>query len=285
MFIDSHAHLFSKDYEGDLREVIDRASVAGVELIVNPGTDLETSREAVELAEQFEGVYACVGFHPHEARRADASSLEEIEKLSHHEKVVAIGEIGLDYHYDYSPRERQREVFRIQIDIACRRNLPIVIHSREAEEDTVSIVEEKLGEPLTPDGGLSGSGGNRGFPGGVFHCFPGDVAMARRVIGWGFYISIPGPVTFGTRQNKPNVMAEVAATIPLEHILLETDSPYLSPVPLRGRRNEPANIPIIAQRIAELKALPVEEIGRVTSTGARKLFGIGSKSDTKRRIS
>jgi TatD DNase family protein len=135
----------------------------------------------------------------------------------------------------------------------------------------VRIVEEKLGEPIPWRPALPRARG-------VFHCFPGDEEMARRVIGWGFYISIPGPVTFGSKQQKPNVMADVAARIPIEHMLLETDSPYLSPVPLRGKRNEPSNIPLIARRIAELKGLTVEEIGRVTTLGARNLFGIGPES-------
>jgi TatD DNase family protein len=285
MFIDSHAHLFIKDFGEDLREVILRAADAGVEFIVNPGTDLESSREAIALAERFDSLYACVGFHPHEARKADGPSLDEIEKLSHHEKVVAIGEIGLDYHYDYSPRDIQREVFSLQIDIARERDLPVVIHSREAEGDTVALVEGKLREPRPWRAARAGAGEPALRPRGVFHCFPGDEEMARRVIGWGFYISIPGPVTFGSKQQRPNVMAEVVSKIPLEHILLETDSPYLSPVPLRGKRNEPANIPLIAHKIAELKGLPVEEIGRVTTLGARKLFGIGSEFTKRERVS
>ena len=265
MFVDSHAHLFRKDFGGDLPAVIGRAREAGVDIIVSPGTDLETSREAIELAERYHDIYACVGFHPHEAARADNRSLEEIESLSRHPKVVAIGEIGLDYHYDYSPRERQREVFTLQIDLARRRDLPIVIHCREAEEDTMSIVGAAMAD---------GTPWRR--PPGVFHCFPGDGKMARRVIGWGFYISIPGPVTFSSKPGKPDPMAEVVPGVPLEHILLETDSPYLAPVPFRGKRNEPAHIPVIAQRIAELKGLSLEEIGRVTSSGARTLFGIAT---------
>ena len=273
MFVDSHAHLFKKDYDADLDDVLSRARDAGVDWIVNPGTDLETSREAIELAERYDIIYACVGYHPHEAAKCDGRALEEIEALSHHEKVVGIGEIGLDYHYDFSPRDRQREIFALQIDIARRRNLPIVIHSREAEEDSLGIVERKLtGESpwrITADGGGEGAAAPRG----VFHCFPGDEEMARKVNAWGFYISIPGPVTFETKPQKPNLMAEVAAKIPLDQMLLETDSPYLTPVPFRGKRNEPSRLPIIARRIAELKGVSVEEVGRVTSESVRKLFG------------
>jgi len=273
MYVDSHAHLFKKDYAADLDDVLSRARDAGVDWIVNPGTDLETSREAIELAERYDIIYACVGYHPHEAARCDGRTLEEIEALSHHEKVVGIGEIGLDYHYDFSPRDRQQEVFALQIDIARRRKLPIVIHSREAEEDSLRIVERKLtGESpwrITADGDGEGAAARRG----VFHCFPGDEAMARKVNGWGFYISIPGPVTFVSKPQKPNLMAEVAARIPLDQMMLETDSPYLTPVPFRGKRNEPSRLPLIALRIAELKGVPVEEVGRVTSESGRKLFG------------
>jgi TatD DNase family protein len=211
-------------------------------------------------------IYACVGFHPHDASKADERSLAEIEELTHHPKVVAVGEIGLDYHYNFSPPERQRQVFSNQIGIARRRNLPIVIHSREAEEDTLRIVEEAYdGKPARDDGG----------PGGVFHCFPGDVSMAKKVIGWGFYISIPGPVTFPVKPNKPNAMVGVASVIPLEHMLLETDSPYLTPVPLRGKRNEPSHIPLIARKISELQGIPVERVGDVTSEAACVLFSLG----------
>ncbi|MBI1807619.1 MAG: TatD family hydrolase [Ignavibacteria bacterium] len=270
MFTDSHAHLFFKDFQDDLDDVIQRAQDAGVEYIVNPGTDLTTSRQSIELAEKYEMVYACVGFHPHDASKADDESLKEIERLSTHPKVVAIGEIGLDYHYNFSPPENQREVFTRQIEIAQRRNLPIVIHSREAEEDTLRIVEAMMkNQPnwRVNDGEL---------PKGVFHCFPGDVAMAKKIIDWGFYISFPGPVTFGNKPNKPNSMVDVATTISMEHILLETDSPYLTPAPHRGKRNEPANIPHIAKKIAELQGLSVEDVGRTSNFGVHKLFGIGT---------
>lgn len=262
MFIDSHAHLFFNDYRDDLDEVIGRALDAGVESIITPGTDLATSRESIALAEKYDMVFACVGFHPHDSSKVDGTSLKEIEELSRHPKVVAIGEIGLDYHYNFSTPEKQRKVFALQIEIARRRNLPIVIHSRESEVDTLGIVEEILKDDPRQSKG-------------VFHCFPGDVAMAQKVIGWGFCISIPGPVTFPVKPDKPNTMAEVVAGIPMEHILLETDSPYLTPVPFRGKRNEPMHIPLIAGKIAELRGESIEEIGRVTSLAAKRLFGIG----------
>jgi TatD DNase family protein len=268
MFIDSHAHLFFKEYQNDIADVLKRAEDAGVRYIINPGTDLATSRESVELAEKYEMIYACVGFHPHDASKADTAALDEIEKLSHHPKVVAIGEIGLDYHYNFSPPEKQREVFARQIGIARSRNLPIVIHSREAEPDTLRIVEEQVS--------MNNDWRGENIPRGVFHCFPGDAAMARQVIGWNFYISIPGPVTFANKPAKPNSMVDVVTNISIDHILLETDSPYLTPVPLRGKRNEPSNIPLIANKIAELQQLPVEEIGRRSSLNVANLFGVGA---------
>jgi TatD DNase family protein len=266
MFIDSHAHIFFKDFQPDLPEVIRRAQDAGVEAIVCPGTDLETSRQSIALAEEYGMVYACVGFHPHDASKGDATALNEIERLSEHPKVVAIGEIGLDFHYNFSPPERQMEVFSEQIRIAQRRNLPIVIHSRKAEADTMRIVE----------GAIIESPGWRpaAAPRGVFHCFPGDVAMANRVIGWNFCISVPGPVTFGSKPGRPNLMAEVVEKTSLDHMLIETDSPYLTPAPHRGTRNEPAHVRLIAGVIAGIKGRTPEEVGASTTAAARRLFGI-----------
>lgn len=264
MFVDSHAHLFFEDFQNDLDEILQRAQDADVRLIINPGTDLATSKLSIALAEKYEMIYACVGFHPHDASKADDQALEEIETLSHHPKVVAIGEIGLDYHYNFSAPERQREVFRKQIEIAQRRNLPIVIHSREAEEDCLRIVDQLY---RSVDKKYEG-------PRGVFHCFPGDLIMANAVIALGFRMSFPGPVTFKEKPAKPNIMATVASTVSLDHVLLETDSPYLAPVPLRGKRNEPANIPIIAQRVAELQKKSVDEVARTTTASACQLFNI-----------
>lgn len=261
MFIDSHAHLFAGEFGADLTDVIRRASDEGVTEIICPGTDLETSRRAIDLAERFDAVYACVGFHPHDASGASPEALESIEALSEHPRVVGIGEIGLDYHYNFSPPASQREVFARQIDIAIRRNLPIVIHCREAEEDLLNIVGETLPKPW-----------GRPESKGVFHCFPGDHAMAEQVISWGFRISIPGPVTFGKKAGKPHPMTGVVARVSPENILLETDSPFLAPVPHRGKRNEPAYLPIIAGKIAELQGRTVGEIAAATTAACRRLF-------------
>ncbi|MBI5473797.1 MAG: YchF/TatD family DNA exonuclease [Ignavibacteriae bacterium] len=271
MFIDSHAHLTSEQFNIDREETIKRALDAGVHLIVNPATDLEDSLRAIELAEKHDCVYACVGFHPHEARKADEKSLQQIEELSRHPKVVAIGEIGLDFYYDFSPREQQEEVFKAQIAIAQRRNLPIVIHTRESNDATLTIVRDAVtaspewrSQKATPESRYSA-------PKGVFHCFSGDVRMAWEVINMGFYISMPGIVTF----KKAELATEVASKVSCEHFLLETDSPYLAPTPHRGKRNEPANIPLIAEKIAALQHLSVEDIARATNYSAYRLFGIG----------
>jgi TatD DNase family protein len=274
MFIDTHAHVTAEQFDADRNEVLRRAFDAGVKIIINPATNLDDSKRAVELAEKHDGIFACVGFHPHDARKADEASLREIEQLSTHPKVVAIGEIGLDFHYDFSPRDVQREVFKAQLEIARRRNLPVVIHTRESEDETLALVEEAVRVAPQWRNPLSVDESQR-YPGarGVFHCFSGDTAMAWKLINMGFFISFPGVVTF------PNAArtADVASAISLEHILLETDSPYLTPHPLRKKekRNEPKNIPLIAEKLAALQHLSVEDVARTTRYGVYKLFGIG----------
>ncbi len=267
-FVDTHAHLFFKEYEADLDLVLMRAVDAGVAQVVVPGTDLATSREAIALAERHPMLFAAVGIHPHEASTADAAALAEIERMSVHPRVVAIGEIGLDYHYDFSPRDTQRSVFAEQIGIAIRRNLPVIIHSREAESDTLDIVRRLSNS--APEWCRPGPRGRRG----VFHCFPGDTRMAEEVIALGFFLSFPGPVTFPARPNKPNAMAEVASAVGLEHVLLETDSPYLTPVPNRGKRNEPSMIPEIARKVAELSGRAIEDVAQTTTRNAEWLFSL-----------
>lgn len=275
MFVDTHTHLYFTKYRNDLNEVLQRSSDVGIDYIVTIGTDLVTSKQTIALAEKYDMLYACVGFHPHDAKKADRRSLEEIEMLSHHPKVVAIGEIGLDYHYNFSTPEKQREIFALQIDLAKRRDLPIVVHSREAEADTLRIVEEKIKQNGEWRKNLARPYDRFPPPKGVFHCFPGDAALAWKVINLGFYVSLAGPVTYGNKPTKPNLMAEVASKVSAEHILLETDSPFLAPVPFRGKRNEPSYLPLIASKIAQLQDLSVEDIARASSFGAHKLFGIG----------
>ena len=272
MYIDSHCHLTSKEFDPDRDTVIRRAIDAGVHAIVCPGTTIEDSRQAVDLATKFDVVYACVGVHPHEAAKADDGMIRDLTELARAPKVVALGEIGLDFHYNFSPPAVQERIFREQLTLARELNLPVVIHTRESMDRTLTIVEESLsgdgrwstGDPDAPSRYPS--------PKGVFHCFPGDLATAWRLITMGFSLSFPGIVTF----KKSRHASEVASTVPIEHMLLETDSPYLAPVPLRGTRNEPANIAIIAAKIAELQGLSSADVGRATNYAALKLFGIGT---------
>ncbi|HTY00824.1 MAG TPA: TatD family hydrolase [Bacteroidota bacterium] len=271
MFIDSHCHLTAKEFDADREEVLQRALDAGVHAMVCPGTTIEDSRRAVELASKYDSVYACVGVHPHEAAKAGDRMLEELRELSAQPKVVAIGEIGLDFHYDFSPRDVQERVFREQLDLARERNLPVVIHTRESMDRTLAIVEQVLEN----DGSWRDDQtfvSRYPHPKGVFHCYPGDLTTAWRLLGLGFSLSFPGIVTF----KNSGSAKEVAGAIPIEHILLETDSPYLAPVPLRGKRNEPANIPLVAAAIASLQGLSSSDVARATNYAALKLFGIGT---------
>jgi TatD DNase family protein len=275
--VDSHAHLTSSQFDADRPEVLQRAMDAGVSFILNPATDLDDSKRALELAEKFPQVYACVGIHPHEAAKAGDGALAAIEELSLHPKVVAIGEIGLDFHYDFSPREVQMRLFDLQLDIACRHNLPVVIHTRESLPETVSIVEKFL--ERFPDWRSEVADPTARFPSprGVFHCFPGTVDEAWRVIDLGFAISFPGILTF----KNAGRAVEVASQVSLEHILLETDSPYMTPVPFRGERNEPKHVARVAEKLAELQHLSVEDVVRSTSFTAFKVFGIGTRGEPR----
>jgi TatD DNase family protein len=271
MFIDTHAHLVAPKFNDDREEVIKRAQQAGVECIVVPGTDVSSSREAVELAEKRDFIFACVGVHPHEASSATDEVLGEIERLSQHKKVVAIGEIGLDFHHNFSPREKQIEVFKGQLEIAIHRNLPVVIHTRESIPEAMRAIRETLKGNSYWRMDQTPPYSRFPAPKGVFHCFPGDGATAWELLNMGFFVSFPGIVTF-----KNSTSAEAIQTVGIDHLMLETDSPYLAPIPLRGRRNEPANIRLIAEKIAELCDSTVEDVARSTRYNAKKLFGIGT---------
>ena len=268
MYIDSHAHIFDQEYREDLQDVLDRAAEAGVGTVIVPGTNLETSREAVALSERFDSVFACVGIHPHESSEATGELVQAVEELSRHPKVVAIGEIGLDYYYDFSPKEKQREVFEAQLEVAVRRSLPVVIHTRDSMGDAMEIVGRTAGRfpewrsEVKPGHRVQGSRG-------VFHCFTGTAEEARTLFSQGFYVSYPGIVTF---KNSP--VAAVVKEIGWTNILLETDSPYLTPVPYRGKRNEPSYVPLIANKIAELCETSPTEVGEATTTNTRTLFSL-----------
>ncbi len=272
MFIDSHAHLFNEDFGDEIEGVLERAREAGVDSIVVPGTNLETSEEAIRMAERHEQIYAAVGFHPHDAAKATDESLVRLEKESAQPKVVAIGEIGLDFHYDFSPREVQMEVFRKQMAIAVRRELPVIVHTRESMTEALEIVEELFQSCDSKGGQLNER------PNGVFHCFTGTPDEALRLFDRGFFVSYPGMVTF---KNSPVVAT--LKEISLERILIETDSPYLAPVPMRGKRNEPAYLVWTARKIAEVCNTTVDEVATITSRNARSLFGL-DRFDSAHRL-
>jgi TatD DNase family protein len=235
-------------------EIIKRAEESGLENIINIGSNLESCRSAVELAENFQSVYASVGIHPHDASDVNRHALEEIKALAKHPKVVAIGETGLDYHYLNSPKEAQKKAFRAFIKLARELNLPLILHVREAQHDALTILrEEELPER-----------------GGVTHCFSGSYEDAKRYIDLGFLISYTGVITFPNAHSS----RDAAKKIPIEKILIETDSPYLAPVPKRGKRNEPSYVRYVAEKIAEIKGLSLQDVGRITTLNAKNLFNL-----------
>lgn len=254
MLFDTHAHLNDEQYNEDLEEVINRTKSAGVEELIVVGFDRPTITRAMELAEEYEFIYACIGWHPVDAIDMTDDDLKWIEELSSHPKVVAIGEMGLDYHWDKSPKDIQKEVFRKQIKLAKKVKLPIVIHNREATSDIMQILKEEKAQEV----------------GGIMHCFSGSAETAKECLDMNFYISLGGPVTFKNAK-KPK---EVAEAVPLDKLLIETDCPYLAPHPYRGKRNEPSYVKLVAEQIAEIKGLSFEEVAVATTRNAKKLFGI-----------
>ncbi len=252
--IDSHAHLNFPELKSDLENVLQRASEGGVEKIICVGTTVEDSKDALELADKYPFIFASSGVHPHEASSITNKTYRELKKLASHKKVVAVGEVGLDYHYKHSPIEKQKETFASFIDLAREVNLPLIVHTREAEEDTMEILRNR----------------NASDAGGVIHCFSGSLEMAHKCMDMGFYISIPGIVTF---KNAKNIHA-VVKEIPIEKMLIETDSPYLAPVPFRGKTNEPAYVKHVAEKIAEIKNLSLEDVARITCLNSLSLFGL-----------
>lgn len=254
MLFDTHVHVNAEQFNEDLEEVIERAQEAGVKNMVVVGFDRPTITRAMELVETYDFMFAAIGWHPVDAIDMTEEDLLWIEELSAHPKVVAIGEMGLDYHWDKSPKEIQKEVFRKQIRLAKKVQLPIIIHNREATADIVSILKEEDASEV----------------GGIMHCFSGSAETALECIDMNFYISLGGPVTFKNAK-KPK---EVAAVVPLDRLLIETDCPYLAPHPFRGKRNEPSYVKLVAEQIAEIKQLSLEEVSEATTNNAKKLFGI-----------
>ena len=253
MLIDSHAHLNDKRFDLDREYLIENLKNNGIELVVNVGADMESSRASVDLAQKYEAIYAAVGIHPHSATEMNEETLKEIEELSKGEKVVAIGEIGLDYYYDNSPRDIQRECFRAQIRLAKRLDMPIVVHTRDADADTLEILKEEK-EGLR----------------GVIHCFSSNRAQMKEYLDLGFFIAFGGPVTF----KKTDELKEAAKIVPLEKLLVETDAPYLAPIPYRGKRNEPIFVRETAALIAHLKGIMLDDLALQTVKNTKEIFGI-----------
>ncbi|PKG22463.1 TatD family hydrolase [Niallia nealsonii] len=254
MLFDTHTHLNAEQFEVDLEETIQRALDAGMEKMIVVGFDRPTIEKAIELIDKYPFLYASVGWHPVDAVDMTEEDLLWIEELTKHPKVVALGEMGLDYHWDKSPKDIQKEVFRKQIQLAKKVKLPIIIHNREATADIVEILREEEASEV----------------GGIMHCYGGSVETAKECIEMNFYISLGGTVTFKNAK-KPK---EVAASIPLEKLLIETDCPYLAPTPYRGKRNEPSYVQLVAEEIAGIRGISYEEVAKVTTENAKKLFGI-----------
>jgi TatD DNase family protein len=265
VFIDSHVHLDVSQYDADRGEVIDRAREAGVETLLEIcGSDIATGSldVGIRLAEEYPFIYAAAGVHPHEASLYQESLEQKLIAMSRHEKVIAWGEIGLDYYYDNSPRDVQREVFRRQLELARECDLPVIIHTRDAEDDTIEILRRNWGD----------AGGKE--IGGILHCFTGTHRLATEAIKMGFYISFSGVLTFKNAVD----LRKIAQLVPEDRLLIETDCPYLAPEPYRGKRNEPGFVKETAAKLAEIRDISIEEIARVTSENFNTLFKFTNRS-------
>jgi len=260
MFIDTHAHLFYPNFEGELGAIISGAEQNGVDYILVPATDLKSAEQVIELTKKYEMVYGAVGIHPHDAKKWNSSFISKVEKLAKNKKIVAIGEIGLDYYYDFSPKEKQIEAFKAQIELALKLDLPVIIHNRDSDKDMMEIIRSYCGAGLKAQ----------------FHCYNGSLEDAMELVGMNYMISFTGNITF----KNADGLRKILQHIPPENLLLETDSPFMTPVPHRGKRNEPSYVKFIAEKIAELHQLRIEDVARITSFNAFRIFGIGSKPET-----
>lgn len=257
MFVDTHAHLFYENFKDDIDVVINRAKENGVDYILVPSTDLKTAEETLKLCDKFDFIYAAVGIHPHDTKDWDDSILTKIEELAKHPKVVAIGEIGLDYYYDFSPKTQQIKAFKSQIELALNLDLPIIVHNRDSDKDMMEIISSYCSAGLKAQ----------------FHCFNASLEDAIEYMKMSHFISFTGNITF----KKSDELRGILKHIDLNHLLLETDSPFMTPVPHRGKRNEPAFVKFVAEKVAEVHNTTVDDIARITSLNAFRMFGIGSK--------
>lgn len=258
--IDTHCHLNFDAYDADRDDVIARAATAGVMRVINPGVDRATSQAALDLAARYSGIYAAVGMHPNDTANFTDDDLSWIEAMAHQPKVVAIGEIGLDYHWHDSPKEMQFKAFEAQLALAAQLELPVIIHNREASDNVIAILEAWARDlpPALRDRA------------GVLHSFSAPHSVAERALAAGFYLGFTGPITFKNADD----LRRTAATVPLDRVLVETDGPFLTPTPHRGKRNEPAYIPLIVERLAALKTIPVQQMAEATTINAERLFGL-----------
>lgn len=254
--IDTHAHLFDDIFDSDLNEVILNAKNYGIESIIMPAIEPKTFKKMYSIVEKYNNIYCSIGIHPHNSKDLNEDVFEIIESYTRFNKVVAIGEIGLDYYYDFSPKETQIYAFRKQIELAKKCQLPIIVHNRDSDSDIINILKDSYDESLK----------------GVLHCFSGDSKMLNEALNLGFYVSFTGNITF----SKAEALREIVREAPLESILLETDSPWMSPVPNRGKRNEPKNLNVIAEKIAEIKNIKIDEVIRMTTQSAQKLFKLAT---------
>lgn len=255
MFVDTHSHLFYPNFADDLDEVIKRAMDNGLDAIIVPATDIDTARQTIELCDKYSIVYGTVGVHPHETKDWSDDQIPLIHQLAQHKKILAIGEIGLDYYYDFSPPEQQIKAFRSQIELALDLNLPIVVHNRDSDKDMMDIITSYCGKGLKAQ----------------FHCFNASLNDAFELIKMNHFISFTGNITFKNRNDVRSVLEKVS----LENLLLETDSPFMTPAPFRGKRNEPAYVKYIAEKISEIHNISVAEVANITSYNAFRLFGLG----------
>jgi len=255
VLVDSHAHIGARAFNKDRDEVMERARKAGLVAVVDVGSDLESSEMAIALTRQYDEGYAVVGFHPHNAARMTNGDIQKLAELAGQPKVVAIGEVGLDFYRNLSPRHEQVEAFQRQLELAEELGLPVVIHSRNAQDEVLGILTDWAGRSSIDR------------PLGVLHCFSGDTELAEKYIDMGFLISIAGPVTY-----RNSHAPEIARTVPMEKLVIETDCPYLTPVPYRGKRNEPSYVSLVADKIGQIRGMPSDSVAEQTAENALRLF-------------